>query len=92
MSKLTYHPRRVDSNQAAIVEALCKAGCSVQSLCIVGHGVPDLLVGRAGENWLLEVKSPGGKLTAVEAEWLENWRGRTAVVCTIEDALEEVGL
>jgi ribosome maturation factor RimP len=87
-----YRIRKVDANQAEIVAALRAAGCSVQSLAEVGHGVPDLLVARAGQNWLLEVKSPGGKLTADEAKWLEAWRGKTAIVYSIEDALKAVGL
>lgn len=47
-----------DAGQPAIVAALRAVGCSVEVLSDVGRGVPDLLVGRADRNYLLEVKSP----------------------------------
>lgn len=83
---------RVDSNHAAIVAALRAAGCSVQSLASVGGGVPDLLVGRAGRNYLLEVKDGGQpesrrRLTTHEAKWRDGWRGQWAVA---HDALAAV--
>jgi len=59
---------RRDPNQGEIVEALRAAGASVEELDDVGAGVPDLLVGFRGRNFLLEVKSPpykgpkGGRL------------------------------
>jgi Holliday junction resolvase len=88
---------RVDDNQAEIVAALRKCGCTVQSLAALGSGVPDLLVGRGGTNYLLEVKD-GSKpksareLTPDELRWLHAWRGSAAVVETVEDALKEVGV
>lgn len=45
-----------DGNQAAIVAALRSVGCSVVDLSATGGGVPDLLVGRVGVTFLLEVK------------------------------------
>ena len=63
MSKLLPHPRRKDSNQDIIVEALRHIGCSVYILSGVGHGCPDLLVGDCWQeepvNILLEVKQFG---------------------------------
>ena len=47
---------RTDANQAEIVAALRKAGASVTSLAGVADGCPDLLVGRAGQTLLMEVK------------------------------------
>ena len=47
---------RADSNQAEIVDALRKVGASVQPIHTVGGGVPDLLVGFRGQNYLFEVK------------------------------------
>jgi hypothetical protein len=44
---------KVDANQAAVVAALRKIGASVQPLHGVGAGVPDLLVGFQGRNWLI---------------------------------------
>jgi Holliday junction resolvase len=88
---------KIDDNQPEIVEALEKAGCSVQSLAAVGKGVPDLLVGRAGVNYVLEVKdgskSPSRRrLTSDQFTWSMAWRGEFAVVCSVDEALEAVGL
>lgn len=86
---------KVDANQSEIVAALRKCGCTVQSLASVGRGVPDLLVGRAGRNFLLEVKD-GSKprsqrdLTPDELRWLYAWRGAATVVESVEEALKAV--
>lgn len=87
---------RTDGNHAAIVAALRAAGCTVQSLASLGAGAPDLLVGIAGRNLLVEVKD-GGKppskrrLTPDEATWHDAWRGQVAVVATIAEALAVIG-
>lgn len=78
---------KVDRNQAEIVDALRKAGCSVTLLHRVGQGCPDLLVGKGGVSYLLEVKMPGEGVTLAEAEWHFNWRGQVAIVYSVEDAL-----
>lgn len=91
---------KVDANQSAIVAALRAAGCSVQSLARLGDGVPDLLVGRGGEQWLLEIKRPsgprggkGGALTPDQIRWWQDWRGRRPVIVTTpQEALAAVGL
>lgn len=83
---------RKDLNQTPIAEALYDAGLSVQFLHTVGAGCPDLLVGRAGVNYLLELKSARGKLTPAELAWHLTWRGQVAVVRTIEEALRVLGL
>ena len=58
---MRFYPRKVDANQKAIADALRRAGCSVQLLHTVGAGCPDLLVGRHGETFLLEVKMPDAR-------------------------------
>lgn len=88
---------KVDDNQAEIVAALRRAGCSVCSLAGVGKGCPDLAVGLRGVTYLLEVKD-GSKcpskrrLTAGEQQWHETWRGHVAVVSSVDEALDAVGL
>jgi hypothetical protein len=77
-----------DAVEAEIVQALEATGCTVSR--ISAAGVPDLLVGRAGANVLLEVKSDGGRLTAAQVEWHATWRGQAAVVYSVAEALEEV--
>ena len=55
--------RKTDSNQAEIVKAFRKLGCSVHSLHKVGQGLPDLLVGNRGRNHIIEVKAENGTYT-----------------------------
>jgi len=88
---------RTDANQPEIVAALRAAGCSVQHLHTIGGGCPDILVGRAGKNYILEIKdgakAPSGRqLTEDEKEWHRTWRGVVHTVCNIAEALDAVGL
>lgn len=88
---------KIDANQNEIVNALRKAGCSVQILSSVGKGCPDLLVARAGINYLLELKDgkkpkSAQKLTPDQVEWHSKWNGSVYVVNSIESAFEAVGL
>jgi hypothetical protein len=83
---------RIDANQAAIVSALEAIGASVQSLAAAGQGVPDILAGYRGRNYLLEVKDSAKppsarKLTPAQREWHALWRGSVVVVESVEDAL-----
>ena len=85
---------RIDVNQPDIVEALRKAGATVQPLHTVGKGCPDLLVGWRGLNLLIEVKNgklsqSRRKLTPDEARWCSEWKG---IVHIVTDAAQAVGL
>lgn len=90
---------RIDPNHVEIVLALRAAGVSVQTLAREGNGVPDLLCGWRGANFLLEVKPPTGpkggesraKLNPRQRQWHAAWRGRVHVVRSVEDALEAIG-
>lgn len=84
--------KRSDTNQAAIVKRLREEGATVQLLSNVGGGVPDLLVGYKGTNYLFEVKNittSYGKtgLNNIQKEWHVNWSGQVNVVTTIDEAL-----
>lgn len=88
---------RIDANQAEIVKRLRKLGVSVQSLADIGDGCPDLLCGLRGTNTLLEVKDGTVKpslrrLTLLERYWHNTWQGQVAVVHSLEEALEVLGL
>lgn len=88
---------KVDANQSDIVKALRAVGATVQVLSDVGKGCPDLLVGRAGKNYLLEIKDGDKfkskrKLTPDQIEWHQEWCGQVAVVECVDDALVVVGL
>jgi hypothetical protein len=87
---------RIDANQKEIVAALRRAGCSVQSLATVGKGCPDLIVGRNGKNFLIEVKDgakvpSARKLTDDEKRWHEQWNGQVSIVEDVDQALQLVG-
>ncbi len=88
---------KIDDNQAGIVKALRLAGASVQILASVGKGCPDLLVGFAGKNLLLEAKdgdkSPSRrKLTPDQNNWHANWRGSVHIINNEREALRAIGL
>lgn len=84
-----------DRNASVIIDALRKFGCSVSILS--GEGIPDLVVGLRGRNYLLEVKDPeqppsARKLKPAQVKWHRTWRGQAAVVLTVEEALRACGL
>ena len=88
---------KVDVTQAGIVQALKRAGVTVQHLHSVGSGCPDILCGFRGANWLLEIKpnigSPSDKnLRTNQVKWHGGWKGQVAVVSTPEQALSIIGL
>jgi len=81
---------RVDQNQDQIVLALRAAGAYVW---VIGLPV-DLLVGYKGHTFLVEVKNgPKRRLTALQADFFENWSGSTlARVDSPEAALRMLGV
>lgn len=74
---------KIDANHKAVTAAFRALGCSVVSLASVGKGCPDIAVGVAGRNLLVEIKSSskishrvGAKiLTPDQIAFKENWRG-----------------
>jgi hypothetical protein len=82
---------KVDANQAEIIAALRGVGASVTSLHRVGQGVPDLLVSYQEKWYLLECKSPGGKLTPIEARFIQEQQAPVNIVYRPEDALTVIG-
>jgi len=89
---ITRPRHKTDETQDAIVDALLAAGCLVQSLATVGMGCPDLLVqDRQSRLWLVECKSPGGKLTDHQRKFLD--RGWSVVIAeSPEDVLRFLAL
>lgn len=86
-------PRGKDANQDEIVEALEKVGCTVLDLSAIG-GVYDILAGRLGINYLIEIKNPEtrGKLSKSQEDFYQWWHGQRAVATTVEEALFIVGV
>lgn len=84
---------KTDSNQSELVTALRAIGASVQSLAATGKGVPDLLVGYRGINYLMEVKDgnkpPSARLlTEDQLRWHQNWQGSVHIVNSTNQALK----
>lgn len=87
---------KVDRNQPEIVDALRRAGASVEFLHQLGKGVPDILAGFRGVNYTMEIKdglAPKSKqkLTDDEVEWHGKWRGQKSIVTSPEEALKTIG-
>lgn len=72
----------VDRNQGYIADLARRLGASVAYIHSVGGGVPDLLLGYAGENILVEVKNPEarGKLNENQKKFHAGWRGTVVVI------------
>lgn len=89
--------KKIDTNQNDIVSKLRKIGCSVAITSMIGKGFPDIVVGRAGINYLFEIKNgkkaPSQKrLTQDELKFFENWRGQVNIIENFEDALKIMGV
>ncbi len=89
--------QKSDGPTKRIVAALKEVGASVEYIrSRAGRGksgLPDLLVGIFGRNFLLEVKDEKGKLSDEQKLFHSNWRGRSiSVVRNETEALIEIGL
>jgi hypothetical protein len=71
------NPRR-DENEPAIRKAVEALGATWQPLSIPGG--PDALIGFRGENLVMEVKQPKGKLRPSQEAWHARWRGAAVIV------------
>lgn len=88
---------RTDRNQAEIVQALRQVGATVTPTHTVGGGFPDVVCGYRGLTYALEIKDgtkppSAQKLTAEEERWHDEWRGQKAVVRSVKEALEAIGV
>jgi hypothetical protein len=88
---MKYRPR-TDENQKQIVAELRRYGASVAVLAHLGGGVPDLLVGFRGKNYLFEVKNPkvrpaDRKLSDDERVFHALWSGQLATVHSTEEII-----
>lgn len=84
---------KVDTNQPAVVAGLRKIGASVRSLAQIGKGLPDLLVGFRGKNFLFEIKDGSKsksqkKLTTDEQLFFDTWKGSAYLIESLEEAIE----
>lgn len=83
--------RRKDSNHNTIKDVFLKMGCTVVDLFRLSEDNPDLLVGCAGVDQLVEVKSIHGELFDGQSDMHTEWRGAVPIVArTVEDAVNIV--
>ena len=76
-----------DENEPEVIDGLKWAGFTVTQLS--AKGVPDLLAGRNGVNYLIEVKMPKKKLTPDQVEWHDEWLGMKPIILrSFEEAIE----
>ena len=80
---------RTDRNQAEVIRALEKLGATVEPIRSIRPGVPDLLVGFQGRNYLIEVKTPKtGRLSEAQKFWRDGWKGsKPFVIKTTDDVI-----
>lgn len=85
-----------DSVHSEIVAALREVGATVCDLAAVGGGVPDILVGYRGHNYLMEIKTPkhGTKAGTAQrqTEWHTLWRGSAHYVRSVDEAYKVIGV
>lgn len=79
-------PHKRDSNHAEIARTFEQLGCTVFDTSAVGGDFPDMVVGIAGKNLLVECKTEKGALTQGQDGFRERWRGQYDVVRSPEDA------
>ena len=78
-----YQVHQSDANSGPIVDALKAGGWSVYKI-----GRPlDLVIGKGGDNVLVEIKQPKGKLRATQEAFIKSWPGRIYIFRTVEDVL-----
>lgn len=87
---LNRYAKRRDANEREIIEALEAIGCTVAASDVV-----DLLVGRQGATYLLEVKDGNKtpsrrKLTQSQKKLQAGWKGHYAVVTSVDEAIKAV--
>lgn len=80
---------RQDGNARPIVDTFLAFGASWADLHMVGGGVADGLLGYAGQNELVEIKTPKGTFTKAQKVFRATWHGRPPIVVrSMQDALD----
>jgi len=86
MTKVIRYDARRDANEQEIIEALQAVGAKVMQLDEF-----DLLVGFRDQLYMLEVKTPQGRLNAKQARLFREWAGHIWIVRSVDEALRRIG-
>lgn len=84
---------KVDGNQRSFIKDLQNAGATVADIHGVGRGVPDIIVGLGGLNFLVEIKNPGATRWALSQEELrfaKTWGGSIHVALSPLECLTQL--
>lgn len=91
------YAKRTDDNHGEVREGIRKAlrGCTVRDLSGAGEGIPDLMVGWRGRNYLFEIKDPAKppskrKLTPAQEQFHGEWQGNCYVVHSATEAVASI--
>ena len=91
------HAKRTDDNHRDLVERLRAAlpEATVHDLSGAGRGVPDILVGVSGRNFLIEIKdgekAPSKRaLTDAQRKFHDTWQGQVDIATTPEGAVAAI--
>jgi len=94
---MTRYAKRVDENQADVVAEIRAAlpEATVFDLSGSGKGIPDLLIGFNGGNYLVEIKDGSKppserKLTPAQEALHTNWQGQVAVANNSAEAIAAI--
>lgn len=83
---------KVDSNQRDIVDSFRNMGYTVAHTHTLGRGFPDIVVGKQGINFLIEIKDGAKpeskrKLTEPEQKFKDGWKGQYDIVESLDDVV-----
>jgi hypothetical protein len=91
---MTRYAKRTDDNHSELVERLRAAlpEATVFDLSGAGRGIPDLLLGYKGRNYLIEIKdgekAPSKRqLTEAQKKFHDSWQGQVAIATSPEGAV-----
>ena len=79
---------RTDANHKEITEAFKTLGYSVFDTAKTGGGFPDIVVGKNGVNYLVEIKTAKGKLNPKQKAFHKKWLGKIYIVKSINEVIE----
>lgn len=85
MAKYVYH--RTDANAEEILTAMEQAGASIYR-----GGPLDAIIAKGGDTYLIEIKTPKGKLRPSQKAFIARWKGQVFVIRTVEEGLKVLGL
>jgi len=80
------HAAKTDDNQAEIVKALRSVGVSVEYIKLP----VDLIICHRGQTSLMEIKTPEGRLTKDQVEFIARWPGKIHIVKSPQEAINAV--